>query len=220
MANNIEVSAITRLLLTKYNEKFDNIKECPSKDDVDKKISPQTSDTSDVSRIMELYLTDLAKLDDHKLFGLTGLNITSEMPSEPRCNYTLNKKLISKMSFIDDVKLVLKIIMFRKQEVLRELALMQLHISCYTNTKSKIANLKTKLKYIEQEREFEQSEKFNQRIVNDIRDLELYQSKQIQIINNFIDSSEYLFSNTLRKYNTLQTSIERLKLDDPDIFII
>lgn len=190
----LRVSALTRLLLTKYNTHFDDDKDI----DVYKSVTAVPAES--IKKTMKLYLEDLTKLNDDAVYKLTQIqrkSQTSRQESELNCDFTnYNQTKIHEMSFIEDVDMVLKIIMYRKQEILRMMVFMQIMVSLYYNILAKILNLSVK-KGLQMDKEL----------------IELKQTKseiEKELQNYIVDNRDYLLRNILERYQLLTSSVEKL----------
>jgi hypothetical protein len=189
----LRVSALTRLLLTKYNTQFDDDKDI----DVYKSVSAVPAES--IKKTMKLYLEDVTKLNDDAVYKLTQIqrkSQTSTQDQELNCDFTNeNKTKIHEMSFIEDVDMVLKIIMYRKQEILREMVLMQKMVSLYYNILAKILNLSVKKGLMDKE----------------LIELTKTKSEIEKVLQNYIvDNRDYLLRNILERYQLLTNSVKKL----------
>jgi hypothetical protein len=195
MEEELRVSALTRLLLTKYNTPFDD-----DNKDIDVYKSVTAVPTESIKKTMKLYLEDLTKLNDDAVYKLTQIQRTSQTSrqvQELNCDFTNhNQTKIHELSFIEDVDMVLKIIMYRKQEILREMAFMQIMVSLYYNILAKILNLSVK-KGLQMDKELIELKKTKSEI-----------EKELQ--NYIVDNRDYLLRNILERYQLLTSSVEKL----------
>jgi hypothetical protein len=218
------ISSITEKLLKKYNEKFDTLKK--KFDETEKQCDKKQLN---IKKTMQAYLTDLKKLDKTELFTLTNLEKPQVISMNVPCNYKKNEKKITDITFFQDLKLVKKIIQYRKQEVWKELTLIQMYLSVYNNLIAKIINLYLKYSIIHvidndiDPNNFDELNVFNYS-ENDIenqkktslffekvRKLNDYKSELEEIIQkNIINNKSYLLKSILCKYIFLETSIKRI----------
>ena len=133
----IYISKISKLLLQKYNTKFDE------KNKEIKNIE-NNCEKKDIKKIMKSYLTDLNKLNSRDLFTLTKINIKDIPLKSVECNYDKNNKKIQNLNFIQDIELVKKIIKYRKYEIIKEITLIKYYFSVYVNIITKIISIQYK----------------------------------------------------------------------------
>lgn len=216
----VRVSALTRLLLTKYNEPFDETKDI---------CSLENNESKNIKNTMKIYLEDLINLSDNELYQLTQLHRPVKQTNPEHFEYTdTKKKLVQEMSFVEDTELFLKIIMYRKKEILRELASIQKTISVYYNIQIKILNVLAKqhnankdepntfIDYMNQIIDFFMSGFENGRpeIETDAsiisRLFNIKQKSEDTLKTDIIENREYILRNTLDKYELLERKVSDL----------
>jgi hypothetical protein len=217
---NVRVSALTRLLLTKYNEPFDETKDICSS-------SSNSNESKNIKNTMKVYLEDLINLSDNDLYQLTQLYHTKKENTQylEHFEYTdTEKKRVHEMSFVEDIDIFLKIIMYRKQEILRELASIQKIISVYYNIQVKILNYVAEQYTTSSDDTPDSFEVYVTKIYeyffgNEQPDIEQNDINKLLTLNrkledtltkNIIDNSEYILINTLDKYELLTQKVTDL----------
>ena len=216
----IYISKISKLLLQKYNTKFDE------KNKEIKNIE-NNCEKKDIKKIMKSYLTDLNKLNSRDLFTLTKINIKDIPLKSVECNYDKNNKKIQNLNFIQDIELVKKIIKYRKYEIIKEITLIKYYFSVYVNIITKIISIqykkfKTDPNYNDinnslnvfnhnvniQENEINQITKIYNEKINKL--LEYKETLENILKKIFLENKNYLLKNTLCKYVFLETNIKKI----------
>lgn len=217
------ISSITEKLFKKYNQKFDTLKK--EFDETEKQCDKKKLD---IKQTMKAYLTDLKKLDKNDLFRLTNLEKPKIITTNVECNYKKNEKNITDMSFVQDLELVKKIIQYRKQEVWKELTLIQMYLSVYNNLIAKIINLRLKYNVTHKEDRqidyktfydlnvfnYGENPAENKKINNDFdekfKKLNDYKHELEKILQkNVVDNKSYLLKSILCKYVFLENSLKK-----------
>lgn len=216
----IYISKISKLLLQKYNTKFDE------KNKEIKKIE-NNCEKKDIKNIMKSYLTDLNKLNSTELFTLTKINIKDTPLKTIECNYNKNMKKIQDLNFIQDIELVKKIIKYRKYEIIKEITLIKYYFSVYVNIITKIISIEYKkfkteanyhdinnpLNVFNHTSNISQNEinKITQTYNEKIHKLLEYKGTLENILKKiFLENKNYLLKNTLCKYLFLETNIKKI----------
>ena len=216
----IYISKISKLLLQKYNTKFDE------KNKEIKNIE-NNCEKKDIKKIMKSYLTDLNKLNSRDLFTLTKINIKDIPLKSVECNYDKNNKKIQNLNFIQDIELVKKIIKYRKYEIIKEITLIKYYFSVYVNIITKIISIqykkfKTDPNYNDinnslnvfnhnvniQENEINQITKIYNEKIHKL--LEYKETLENILKKIFLENKNYLLKNTLCKYVFLETNIKKI----------
>jgi hypothetical protein len=197
---------IIDLLISKYNKPFDDFqkKECDFFDEevckfYDKTTLEKINIKSQISEI---------------LFTLKSNEKNFDATLKFECNFTINTKTIQDMNFIEDMDFIIKMIIYRKSEILRFVAFLEYCIELYKEKCVTIDYLNFK----------KQRLLVQKKIKEDSNDLELtLYNNQIQKVNkrkndikNFINTniiSKYsmIVNKTLCNYLTLEGRINKIK---------
>jgi len=215
----IYISKISKLLLQKYNTKFDeNNKEI--------KQIENNCEKKDIKKVMKSYLIDLNKLNNTDLFTLTKINIKDTSLKPIECNYNKNMKQIQNFNFIQDIDLVKKIIKYRKYEIIKEITLIKYYFSVYVNIITKILSIEYKKFKTTNLQDI--NNKLN--VFNHVANIDATQISKIQntyddkisklleyketleniLRKSFLENKKYLLKNTLCKYLFLENNIKKI----------
>jgi hypothetical protein len=194
------------LLISKYNKPFDDFqkKECEFFDEEVCKFYDKTN----------LEKINIKSQISEILFTLKSNEKNFDATLKFECNFTINTKTIQDMNFIEDMDFIIKMIIYRKSEILRFVAFLEYCIELYKEKCVTIDYLNFK----------KQRLLVQKKIKEDSNDLELtLYNNQIQKVNkrkndikNFINTniiSKYsmIVNKTLCNYLTLEGRINKIK---------
>jgi len=201
MTESVYLSKISQFLLQKYNKPYDeNMKE------INKQVENVTY-TKNIDEVLKVFLTDLNKLNDNDLFRLTKIKKQNVSLKPFVCNYEKNIKKIEKFNFIQDLKLVEKIIQFRKYEIIKEIKLIQYYFSVYVNIITKISKINCKISSVANPSptDIKKNEKT-------IETLQEYKNILENVLKkSFIDNETFLYNNTICRYKFLTEKLNSEK---------
>jgi hypothetical protein len=194
------------LLISKYNKPFDDFqkKECAFFDE----------------EVCKFYdKTNLEKINVHSqiseiLFNLKSNEKNFDATLKFDCNFTINKKTIQDMNFIEDMDFIIKMIIYRKSEILRFVAFLEYCIELYKEKcvtidylKFKKQKLITRKKIDENSNDIELTSYNNQ-----IQKVDARKNDIKNFINtNIISKYSMIVNKTLCNYLTLEGRINKIK---------
>ena len=194
------------LLISKYNKPFDDFqkKECDFFDEEVCKFYDKTT----------LEKTNVNNKISEILFTLKSNEKNFDATLKFDCNFTINKKTIQDMNFIEDMDFIIKMIIYRKSEILRFVAFLEYCIELYKEKCVTIDYLKFKRQKLLVQKKITEGSNDTELTSydNQIQKVDARKNDIKNFINtNIISKYSMIVNKTLCNYLTLEGRINKIK---------